>query len=233
LVKEIKMKKQILVAGMGRFGLAIASTLHDLGHEVLAVDNDEKEVQAAARLVTHAVQADMTSEDTLRELGAKNFDVAIVAIGTGVESSVLSTLLLKSIGIPYVVARANNTLHGRILERIGADRVVYPEQDMAYSIAHEVTMAEVSEYMPVAAGYGVSKLAAPEYIVGARLSDIGFDKRERLGLATLLIRRGEEVIVFPDPEETVQTGDILIIGGEADNLERLLTEAKRRQGGQQ
>lgn len=222
------MKKQILVVGMGRFGLAMATTLHELGHEVMAVDIDEKEVQAAASMVTHAVQADVTSEGTLRELGVRNFDVAIVSIGTGVESSVLSTLLLKSMGVPYVVARANNTLHGSILERIGADRVVYPEQDTAYNIAHEVTMAEVSEYMPIAAGYGVHKLAAPEYIIGARLSDLGFDKREQLGLAALIIRRGEGVIVFPDPEEAVQKGDILIIGGKSDNLEQLLAEAKKK-----
>ena len=222
------MKKQILVVGMGRFGLAMATTLHELGHEVMAVDIDEKEVQAAASMVTHAVQADVTSEGTLRELGVRNFDVAIVSIGTGVESSVLSTLLLKSMGVPYVVARANNTLHGSILERIGADRVVYPEQDTAYNIAHEVTMAEVSEYMPIAAGYGVHKLTAPEYIIGARLSDLGFDKREQLGLAALIIRRGEGVIVFPDPEEAVQKGDILIIGGKSDNLEQLLAEAKKK-----
>jgi trk system potassium uptake protein TrkA len=213
---------------MGRFGLAVATTLRELGHEVMAVDIDEKEVQAAASMVTHAVQADVTSEGTLRELGARNFDVAIVSIGTRLENSVLSTLLLKRMGVPYIVARANNTLHGSILELIGADRVVYPEQDTAYNIAHEVTMAEVSEYMPIAAGYGVHKLAAPEYIIGARLSDLGFDKREQLGLAALIIRRGEGVIVFPDPEEAVQKGDILIIGGKSDNLEQLLAEAKKK-----
>jgi trk system potassium uptake protein TrkA len=112
------MKKQIVVIGLGRFGVSVARTLYTVGHDVLAIDTDEKTVQAVAAEITHAIQADGTNENVLRELGISNFDIAIVAIGAAVESSVLTTILLKKLGVPYVIARADNELHGSILEKI-------------------------------------------------------------------------------------------------------------------
>ncbi len=221
------MKKQIVVIGLGQFGTSLATTLTCLGHEVLALDRSEKEVQNVASQVTHAVQVDATSEAVLKELGVGNFDIAVVGIGSRIESSVLATILLKKLGIPYIIARADSDLHGSILEKIGADRVVYPECEMGVRVAQGITLSDVSDYMLLIPGYGVSKLAAPPYFVGMKLSDLGFGYKGKLEVAVFLIMRGDEVIVSPRQSEVVKPDDILIVAGSHDNLEKLLAEAKK------
>ncbi len=124
------MKKQVLILGLGRLGISLATTLFNMGHDVMAVDDDEKRIQSMSSQITHAVQADATDEAVLKELGVGNFDVAIVTMGLSIQSSVLSTILLKKLGVPYVIARAENELHGSILEKIGADKVVFPEREI-------------------------------------------------------------------------------------------------------
>jgi trk system potassium uptake protein TrkA len=221
------MKKQIAVIGLGRFGISIASTLYAMGHDVLAVDRSESKIQSIASEVTHAVQADATNEAILKELGLSNFEVAIVAIGTDIKSSVLSTILLKRLGIPHVIARANDNLHGSILGKIGADVVTYPEREMGTRIAQVVTLAEVSDYMSVVPGYGVAKLAAPPYLVGEKLSDLGFGYKGKWEVAVFLIQRGDEVIVNPTQGQKIEAGDILVLAGSNDKLEKLLDEARK------
>jgi trk system potassium uptake protein TrkA len=221
------MKKQIAVIGLGRFGISVASTLYAMGHDVLVVDRSESKIQNISQDVTHAVQADATNESILKELGLPNFEMAIVAIGTDIKSSVLSTILLKKLGIPHVIARANDDLHGSILERIGADIVTYPEREMGIKIAQGVTLAEVSDYMSVVKGYGVAKLAAPPYLVGEKLSDLGFGYKERWEVAVFLIQRGDEVIVTPTPGQKIEAGDILVLAGSNESLEKLLAEARK------
>ncbi len=221
------MKKQVAVIGLGRFGISVASTLYAMGHDVLAVDRSESKIQSIASEVTHAVQADATNETILKELGLSNFEVAIVAIGTDIKSSVLSTILLKRLGIPHVIARANDNLHGSILGKIGADVVTYPEREMGTRIAQGVTLAEVSDYMSVVPGYGVAKLAAQPYLVGEKLSDLGFGYKGKWEVAVFLIQRGDEVIVTPTPGQKIEAGDILVLAGSNDNLEKLLAEAKK------
>jgi len=223
------MKKQIVVIGLGRFGASVARTLHSIGHDVLALDRDEKTVQSVSPDITHSIQADGTNENVLRELGIGNFDIAIVAIGSAVESSVLATILLKNLGVPYVIARADNTLHGSILEKIGADKVVYPEQEMGARIAHVVTLPEISYYMPLVADYGVTRMSAPAYLVGEKLSDLGFGPRGKWEIAVMLIQREKEIIVTPSQQELVRTGDIIVLAGNNDNLEKLLEEARNKQ----
>jgi len=221
------MKKQIVVVGLGRFGISIARTLYSIGHDVLAIDTDEKTVQSISTEITHAIQADGTNETVLRELGIGNFDIGIVAIGAAVESSVLSTILLKKLGIPYVIARADNELHGSILEKIGADKVVYPEQEMGARVAQVVTLAEVSYYMPLVPGYGVARMTAPAYLVGEKLTDLGFGPKGKWEVAIVLIQREKEIIVSPSQQETIQEGDVLVVAGNNDNLEKLLQAAKK------
>jgi trk system potassium uptake protein TrkA len=221
------MKKQIVVIGLGRFGASVARTLHTIGHDVLALDMDEKTVQNVAAEITHSIQADGTNETVLRELGIGNFDIAIVAIGSAVEASVLSTILLKNLGVPYVIARADNVLHGSILEKIGADNVVYPEQEMGARVAHIVTLPEISYYMPLVAGYGVARMTAPAYLVGEKLSDLGFGPKGKWEVAVVLIQREKEIIVTPSQQEPVRDGDIIVVAGNNDNLEKLLLEAKK------
>jgi trk system potassium uptake protein TrkA len=220
------MKKQIVVVGLGRFGVSVARTLYSIGHDVLAIDTDEKTVQNVASEITHAIQADGTNETVLRELGISNFDIAIVAIGSAVEASVLSTILLKKLGVPYVIARADNDLHGSILGKIGADKVVSPEQEMGERVAQVVTLAEVSYYMPLVPGYGVARMTAPVYLVGEKLVDLGFGPKGKWEVAVVLIQREKEIIVTPNQQEIIRDGDVLVVAGNNDNLEKLLQAAK-------
>jgi len=222
------MKKQVVVIGLGRFGASLVRTLYGAGHEVLAIDRDEKRVQDIAADATHAVQADATSEAVLTELGLKNFQVAVVAMGSDIESSVLCTILLRKIGVTYIIARADHDLHGKILERIGANRVVYPEHEMGINVAHTVMLREVDDYMTLDRDYGISKLNAPKYLVGSTLGGLGFGPSGKPGVAVLLVKRGEEMIVAPSMEETVQVGDVLVPYGRDDQLEQLLAEARKK-----
>jgi trk system potassium uptake protein TrkA len=221
------MKKQIVVIGLGRFGISIARTLYAIGHDVLAIDTDEKTVQSISAEITHAIQADGTNETVLRELGIGNFDIGIVSIGSAVESSVLSTILLKKLGVPYVIARADNELHGSILEKIGADKVVYPEQEMGARVAQVVTLTEISYYMPLVPGYGVARMIAPAYLIGEKLMDIGFGPKGKWEVAVVLIQREKEIIVTPGQQEIIREGDVLVVAGNNDNLEKLLQIAKK------
>jgi trk system potassium uptake protein TrkA len=221
------MKRQVMIVGLGRFGVSLATELFSMGHEVLALDIDEKNVQGISSRVTHAVQADGTNESILRELGVANFDVAIVAIGSAIQNSVLSTILLKKLGVSYVIARADNELHGSILDKIGADRVVYPERDMGTMVAHALTLTDILDYIPVASSYGVAKLAAPSHFVGKTVADIGLGRGGKWNVALLLIRRDKEVIVTPDRTESVKPNDILIVSGNDDKLEQLLGAARK------
>ncbi len=221
------MKKQIVVIGLGRFGVSVATTLHSMGHDVLALDKEEKNVLNIASQLTRAIQADATDEAILKELGIADFDVAIVSIGTAIESSVLITILLKKLGVPYIIARADSELHGSILEKIGADEVVYPERETASRIAHILTSREIEDYIPVGEGYGIVKFKAPSYIVGRTLDDIGFGPGGKRDVAVLLIQRGKEAIVNPSQQEVVSLVDVLIVAGSDDRIEELLIEAKK------
>ena len=222
------MRKQIAVLGLGRFGSRVATTLHDAGHDVLAIDMDEKRVQEMAARVTHAVQADATSESVLTELGLSDFEVAVVAMGSAIESSVLCTILLRKIGVTYVIARADHDLHGSILERIGANRVVYPEQEMGERVAHEVVLRAVKDYMPLGVGHGISSLMSPKYLVGYTLGDLGFGPSGKADISVLLIQRGEEYVVSPSMDEKVVVGDVLILLGRDDSLGQLLADVRKQ-----
>ncbi len=221
------MRKQIVVIGLGRFGTSLAITLHREGHDVLAIDSDERNVQAVAPEITRAVQADATNEAVLRQLGVGNLDVGIVAIGSVIDSSVLATILLKRLGVPYVIARASGDLHGSILEKIGADKVVFPERDTGVRVALQVTLTEVSDYMSVSQQYGIAKLPVPTHFVGKDLTELDLGPGGRWEVAVLLIQRGREVIITPSLQEVIHLGDVLIISGEDDRIEHMLTESQK------
>jgi trk system potassium uptake protein len=216
------MKKQIIVVGLGRFGQTIASTLCSIGHEVLAIDEDEALVQQAASEVTHAVQVNATNEAALRELGVGNFDIGIVTIPV-IETSVLSTLLLKKLGVKYVIARAGNDLHETILTKIGVDKVVYPEREMGTGIAYVLTLGDVIDYIPVTTEYGVSKISVQPSFVGKSLSELGFGHRGAWQIIVLLLQRKHEILVNPSGPEIIKPGDVLIVSGNVDKLEELFS----------
>lgn len=221
------MKKQVAIIGLGRFGVGLANTLLGMGYDVLALDVDEERVQAVASQITRAIHADATDEAVLRGLGIDKFDVAIVSMGSDIEHSVLTTILLRKLGVPLIVARADNELHGTILDKIGADKVIYPEREMGTRVAHALTLTSVLDYMSIAPSYGVAKIDPPNSFVGRTLSELGLGPEGKWEVAVLLLQREREIIVSPDRMEVIRLDDVLIVSGNDSRLEQLLTEARK------
>lgn len=213
------MKTSVLVIGLGRFGASAARELMALGHEVLAIDSSETIVNDIAPEVTHAVQLDAADEAALRAIGAAEFEHAIVAISSGVEASIFATMALKKLGVRNVVAKAGNPLHGTILERVGASRVVYPEREMGQRVAHSFSVGNVLDYLDVAPRFGIVKVRPPEGFVGRTLKDL--DLSGRLRLTPIALRRGDDVTVNPHRDEVVRADDELLLIGRDDRLEEL------------
>lgn len=214
------MGQQVMVVGLGQFGSALARELHALGHEVLAVDANEKAVNDIAAEVTHAVQLDATDEDALRALGANHFDTAIVAMSSATEASIFATMALKRLGVPIVMAKAANSLHGAILERIGADRVVYPEREVAVDVAHTLLIPHAHDYIALGPGFGIAKLSVPAALVGKTLRDL--DLGERYKVTALAIQRRAAVTVNPHRDELLAEGDQLVLIGRDEELAGLV-----------
>jgi len=213
------MQTSILVIGLGRFGTAAARELMRLGHEVLAVDSNEAIVNDLAPEVTHAVQLDAADEAALRAIGAADFDHAIVAITSGVESSIYATMALKKLGVGNVIAKAGTTLHGAILERVGADRVVYPEREMGQRVAHSFSATNVIDYLDVGPRFGIMKVRPPASFIGRSIKDL--DLTTRLRLSPIALRRGDDVTVNPHRDDVIREGDELILNGRYYRLEQL------------
>lgn len=212
-------RSPVLVIGLGRFGSALARELEALGHEVLAIDALESVINELAPEVTHALQLDATDEEALRAAGAGEFATAIVAISSDTEASIFATMALKRLGVRTVIAKAGGTLHGEILERVGADRVVYPEREMGIQVARTHSIPNVIEYLNVAPNFGVERVVPPARFVGRTLKEL--DLAGTLGLRVVALRRGERVTVNPHPSELIGPGDELVLIGPDDRLERL------------
>ncbi|HHW17652.1 MAG TPA: TrkA family potassium uptake protein [Firmicutes bacterium] len=212
------MAKQFAVIGLGRFGGSLARTLARLGAEVLAVDVDEEKVKAIAPVVTQAVQADATDESVLRELGLKNFDVVVVAI-SAFEASLLVTLFLKELGVKRVVVKAASEEHGKILERVGADTIVFPEKDMGERVAYSLVSGSVIDYLELSEDYGVVEIAVAGGLVGRTLRNLNL--RNRMGLNVMAIKRNDTVNVYVNPDEPLREGDILVAIGPNEGVHRL------------
>ena len=217
--------QQIVVIGLGRFGSSVAYTLYQMGHDVLALETDEARVQAAMGQVTYPVQGDATQEAVLQELGIPNFDMAVVAIGSNVEASIMSTVMLKSMGLPHIVARAKTQLHGQTLERVGADVVVHPEQETGQHVARGLFHPEVQDYMELAPNFGISKVKASPQSANRTLKEAGLTgARDKYGLAVLAIRRGKDIILLPAEDERIQKEDTLVLASKEDMLDKLHAE---------
>ena len=212
------MKPSVLVVGLGRFGSAAALELMALGHEVLALDRDEAVVNDIAPEVTHAAQLNATDEAALKSVGAGDFEFAIVAISSATDASIFATMALKNLGVSQVIAKAASKLHGAILERIGADRVVYPETEMGQRVAHSLSISGVLEYLDVAPGFGIVKLRPPEPWIGRSLKDLNLGT---LQISPVALRRGKDVTVNPSSNVVLGADDELILLGRDQHLERI------------
>ena len=216
------MSHQVAVIGMGRFGISLACELYRIGHDVLAVDRYETLTQQMMGLVTYSVTGDSTSMQFLDEVGIRNFDTAVVAIGD-IQASVLTTVLLKrTFEVPEVVARATNELHGKTLEAVGSDRVIYPEQETGLRTAHSLFQREVLEYMELNDTFGLSKVSVTTKMVGLTLEKAGLStiSSDVTGTTIIAINRGSIPILSPSKNEVIQAGDELILAGPEDTLEK-------------
>jgi len=211
--------KQFAVIGIGRFGESLIRELVRMGHEVLAIDMNEERVNNAVDFATHAVQADTMDSQVLKTLGIRNFDAVIVAIGDNIQSNILTTVLLKELGVNKVISKAKNAMHGKVLEKIGADIVIYPERDMALKLARSLVSQNFLEQINLSPDYSIIELFTPKVFVNKNLSEIGL--RQKLRVTVLAIRRGDEIFVAPGPDKTMNEGDILVALGHNDDLERL------------
>lgn len=208
-----------MVIGLGRFGSALARELERLGHEVMAVDRNEQRVNDIAPDVTHALQLDASEEDALRAAGAADFNTAIVAISSDAEPSIFATMVLKRLGVRTVIAKAGSILHGEILARVGADRVVFPERETGLRLAHSFNVPNVIDYLDVAPNFGIEKIRPPKSFIGKTLGEL--DLKGRLGLTPIALRRAQQVFVNPAREERVADGDELILIGRDEKLDQL------------
>lgn len=213
-------REQFLVVGLGRFGGALAEDLIAHGHEVLGVDASPKLVQSYAQKLTHVVEADSTDAEAMRQLGAGDFPVAVVAIGTEVEASILTTSVLVDLGVPKIVAKAISEPHGKILSRVGAHRVVFPEHDMGLRVARSLAGRDVIDYMELDPGFVLLETKAPPELVGKTLAEA--EVRRRFGLTVVSVKGAGKAATYATPETRVEEGDILVIAGETRRVEEFV-----------
>ena len=209
--KQSGTPERVTVIGLGRFGTSVAKTLSELGYEVLAIDIDERTTQEASEYVTLAAQGDGTDPDLLEQLNVPESDVFVVAQGENLEASVLSTLLLKKLKVPWVVSKAKTTLHGELLKKVGADRVVFPEMDAGIRLAHSLGVRHITDYITLSNSAGVAKIEAPANLVGHSIESLMKDMEGRINV--LLIKRGNQLITVPHFQESIRAHDELVIVG--------------------
>lgn len=220
-LRPVPRNKQFAVIGLGRFGRAVCMTLHHLGYEVLGVDSDEKRVAQVLsdELASHALQLDSTNPAALREAGLYEFDTVIVAIGNFIQESVITALNLKEGGVTYVVAKASSEIHGKLLKRVGADHVIYPEHEMGCELARSLTRPGILERFELDPDNSIAEIVIPEEFDGRTIADL--DLRKRYGLNLLAICREGSFEINPSPVTRLQKGWLMVVIGANKCIDRL------------
>ncbi len=213
------MALDVAVVGLGRFGASLAKTLEQLGANVLGIDSEGERVNGLAAVLTKVVEADATDEMVMRELGLRNFDVVVVAIGGNVAASLLITVMLKELGVKTVISKASSDLHGRALQLAGADRVVFPERDMGVRIAKNLLSPNLLDYIELSREHSIAEITAPQQLVGKSLRQL--DLRNRCGVNVIALRRGTRTNLAPRADDVLQEGDILVLVGTNEGLSKL------------
>lgn len=221
------MKKQVAVIGLGRFGYSIAKTLAELGCEVIAVDRDEERVKKISEFVEQSLQLEAMDEKSLKSIGIQNVDIAIVSIGENIEASTLMVMILKEMGIKHIIAKAVTRLHGKLLENLGVERVVYPEKETAIKVAHTLVKPNIIEQLELSQEYSIVELPAPDKFVGKTLNDIQLRTKHGVNLIAIkrkVIEDNEKKEVWnvnPMADDIIQKDDILVLIGSNEALDKL------------
>ena len=224
--------KQFVVIGLGRFGSSIARALSEMNFEVLAIDKDEALVKSMENVVSQAVVLDATDEKSLKELGVQEFDTAIVSMGETIEDSIMITLTLKELGVKQVIVKAQNDLHSRILKKVGADRIIIPEREMAEKLAQSLASPKIFDFIEVSDTYGIVEMVVPKKFANKTLTELQL--RDKYGVSVIAIKRKipyskpdgstdfkEEVIIGPGGADDTVSGDVLILLGRSDDLDKI------------
>jgi len=213
------MKKQFAVLGIGRFGSKIARELFYKKQEVIAIDKDETVIEGIKDQVTHAFVGDITDEAALKEAGVSDCDVVIIAESTNMESNIVAAQICKSMGVPQVICKAQNTIHGKILNKIGVDQIVFPEQDTAIKLVNKLTSQGVLDYFDVGENIAIIGTKPQASWVGRKLADL--DLRNKYNVTILAIRRGNENMVIPAWSTIIEVNDTLVLIGREETLKEL------------
>jgi trk system potassium uptake protein len=221
LLPQRSHKRQFVVIGLGRFGRAVCLTLHQLGLEVLGIDSQERLVNDAlsSQILSHALELDTTDSAALKEAGIFEFDVVVVAIGNYVEQSIITTLNLKEGNVPTVIAKASSEVHGKLLTRVGADRVIFPEHEMGCQLARSLVRPGILDRIDLDAQHCIVELEVPKPFVGKTLQDL--ELRNRYGITVLASRTGETVAVNPPPNLRLEENALLVVLGNEAAIEDL------------
>ena len=209
--------KSYVVIGLGRFGTTLARQLCALGGQVLAMDVRSDLVQQVANDVTHAVVGDAQDKEVLRALGVRDFDCAVIAIGDDLAASVLTVMNLKELEVPYIICKAHDETHRRVLEKLGVDRVIIPEQEHAQRLARSLNSHNVLDYIELSEEYGILEVPAPKSWIGKSLKELNV--RAKLGVNIIAVESGKKTKVSPSADYRIQEGDILVVLGENYALE--------------
>lgn len=212
------MRKQYAVFGLGSFGESVAVTLQELGCEVVVVDNHMERIEDISPYVSYAVQADIEDPEVIRSLGVRNLDGVVVAVADDMEASIMATLVSKEIGVPYVLAKAKNDLHAKVLKKIGADSIIFPEQEIGQSVARNLVSSEFVDWIALSADYSITEIQVPEKWAGKSLSEI--DVRRTSDVNVVGVRIGDKIQVNIDPEKPLQKDMMLIMIGANEALEK-------------
>ncbi|MCD7033974.1 TrkA family potassium uptake protein [Metabacillus sp. GX 13764] len=212
------MKKEFAVIGLGRFGGSICRTLSEEGAEVLAIDNDEAKVNEFAPIASYAVVGDSTDEAVLKSLGIRNFDHVIVAIGDNIQASILTTLILKDLGVKRITVKAQNDYHEKVLSKIGADRIVHPEREMGKRIAHNILSNNVLDYLELSEEHSIVEIIVNNKLAGNTLQELNI--RAKYGLNIVAIKRKGNVIISPSAQENLLLDDTMVVIGSEDEIDR-------------
>lgn len=202
-------RKQYLVIGLGKFGKSICETLYENGSEVMALDIDQELVNECAGKATHAVCANAMEREVLEQLGISNFDVAVVTIGTDVKASGIITMLLKEMGVATVMAKAHDEVHGMMLKKLGADKVLYPERDMGRRVAHNLRTTHIMDFIEVSPDFSLTEISPLEKWIGRDLGQLAL--RAKYGINIIAIKNGDDVNAAPSVDTVISEGDVMLV----------------------
>lgn len=211
--------KDIAVIGLGKFGYSLAVAYAEEGGSVLAIDTDEEKIQEIADVVTYAARADVADPEVVKNLGLENVDIAVIAITNNMEAAVMATILSKELGVPEVIAKANNEIHAKVLTKVGADRVIFPEKDMGIKLAKNISLSKFTDIIDLKDDFSIIETKVPKSWVGKNLSEL--NPRKKYGFNVIAMRDGERLLVNLDPLEPFRQDTSIIVIGRNNLIEKV------------